>query len=83
MLSDECLLITIRILLDPHLMVTIIWLHLLASLMLVEPLMADPGPVPLVINTYTMIFTLLIDKVISIILGHAFSTLYFAHRALH
>lgn len=45
--------------------------------------MADPGPVPLVINTYTMIFTLLIDKVISIILGHAFSTLYFAHRALH
>lgn len=45
--------------------------------------MADPGPVPPVINNYTMIFTLLIDKVLSIILGHAFSMLYFAHGALH
>lgn len=45
--------------------------------------MADPGPVPSVINTYTMIFTLLIDKCISVILGHASPTLYFAHRALH
>lgn len=45
--------------------------------------MADPGPVPSVINTYTKIFTLLIDKCISVILGHASPTLYFAHRALH
>lgn len=57
--------------------------YLLASPVLEKPLMAETGPVPSVINTYIIIFTLLIDKVISIMLGHTLSTLYFAHRALH
>lgn len=40
-------------------------------------------PCAFCINTHIMILTLTVGKVISIILGHAFSALYFAHRAFH